>query len=85
MNSIESVITEMMRAPGVFAAEGQAWLPQRKLVMQSLAPTQLKNYFPALAAITLDAARAIYANDPYALAGLWASTAVRPFNWLIKQ
>ena len=34
---------------------------------------------------TLDAARAIYANDPYALAGLWASTAVRPFNWLIKQ
>lgn len=34
---------------------------------------------------TLDAARAIYAKDPYALAGLWASTAVRPFNWLIKQ
>jgi uncharacterized protein YciI len=34
---------------------------------------------------TLDAARAIYAKDPYTLAGLWASTSVRPFNWLIKQ
>lgn len=52
MHAIESVITEMMRAPGVFAAEGEAWLPQRKLVMQSLAPTQLRGYFPALVAIT---------------------------------
>jgi uncharacterized protein YciI len=34
---------------------------------------------------SLDDARAIYARDPYALAGLWASTSVRPFNWLIKQ
>lgn len=34
---------------------------------------------------TLEAARAVYAKDPYALAGLWASTSVRPFNWLIRQ
>ncbi len=34
---------------------------------------------------TLDAAKALFAKDPYALAGLWASTSVCPFNWLIKQ
>ena len=34
---------------------------------------------------TLDEARALFAQDPYALAGLWASTSVRPFNWLIRQ
>jgi len=33
----------------------------------------------------LDAAKALLAQDPYALAGLWASTSIRPFNWLIKQ
>ena len=34
---------------------------------------------------TLDAAKSLFAKDPYALAGLWASTSIRPFNWLIKQ
>lgn len=34
---------------------------------------------------TLDAAKALFAQDPYALARLWASTSVRPFNWLIRQ
>lgn len=34
---------------------------------------------------TLDAAKTLFAQDPYAAAGLWASTSVRPFNWLIKQ
>lgn len=34
---------------------------------------------------TLDAAQALFAMDPYALAGLWHSTSVRPFNWLIRQ
>jgi len=33
----------------------------------------------------LAAATALFAQDPYATAGLWASTSVRPFNWLIKQ
>lgn len=65
MSSIGSVITEMMRAPGVFAAEGEAWLPQRKLVMQSLAPTQLRGYFEALATIT----RRLHAR--------WAAAAAR--------
>ncbi len=34
---------------------------------------------------TLGDARALFAKDPYAIAGLWASTSVRPFNWLIRQ
>lgn len=34
---------------------------------------------------TLDAAKSLFEKDPYALAGLWGSTSVRPFNWLIKQ
>jgi len=34
---------------------------------------------------TLEAAKALFAVDPYALAGLWQSTSVRPFNWLIRQ
>lgn len=34
---------------------------------------------------TLDAAKTLFAQDPYAIAGLWASTTVRPYNWLIRQ
>lgn len=34
---------------------------------------------------TLADAKALFAQDPYALAGLWQSTTVRPYNWLIKQ
>ena len=34
---------------------------------------------------TLVDAKALFAQDPYALAGLWQSTSVRPYNWLIKQ
>jgi uncharacterized protein YciI len=34
---------------------------------------------------TLEAAKADFARDPYAAAGLWASTQVRAFNWLVKQ
>ena len=34
---------------------------------------------------TLEAAKTLFAADPYALAGLWQSTSVRPFNWLIRQ
>jgi uncharacterized protein YciI len=34
---------------------------------------------------TLAEAKALFAQDPYGLAGLWAETSVRPFNWLIKQ
>jgi uncharacterized protein YciI len=34
---------------------------------------------------TLEAAGSVFAQDPYAAAGLWDSTSVRPFNWLIRQ
>lgn len=34
---------------------------------------------------TLDDAKALFAQDPYALAGLWAETTVRPYTWLIRQ
>lgn len=32
-----------------------------------------------------DAAQAIAARDPYALAGLFASVEIRPWKWLIKN
>jgi uncharacterized protein len=34
---------------------------------------------------TLAEAKALFAQDPYTLASLWAETSVRPFNWLIRQ
>jgi uncharacterized protein YciI len=34
---------------------------------------------------TLADAKALFAQDPYALASLWQSTSVRPYNWLIRQ
>lgn len=33
----------------------------------------------------LEAAKAEFARDPYAAAGLWASTTVRQFNWVVTQ
>ncbi len=36
-------------------------------------------------ASSLDAAKAVFAADPYAQAGLWQSTSVRAFNWLIRH
>lgn len=38
-----------------------------------------------MAADSLDAARALAADDPYAKAGLFASVDVRPWNWVIKN
>ena len=34
---------------------------------------------------TLAEAKALFAQDPYEAAGLFAETSVRPFNWLIRQ
>lgn len=34
---------------------------------------------------TLAEANTLFAQDPYAVAGLWSETTVRPFNWLIRQ
>jgi uncharacterized protein YciI len=33
---------------------------------------------------SLDEAKAAFAQDPYAKAGLWESAQVRPFNWILK-
>jgi cytochrome P450 len=48
---IESVIAEQ-HANGLFSIEGEAWRPQRKLVMQALAATHFRDFYPALQAIT---------------------------------
>jgi cytochrome P450 len=48
---IESVIKEM-KANGVFSVEGEAWRPQRRLVMQALASKHFSAFFPTLRDIT---------------------------------
>jgi len=51
LRSIESVLTEL-GGNGLFSAEGAAWLPQRRLIMQALATPHFRGFFPALQAIT---------------------------------
>lgn len=41
-----------MGIDGVFSAEGQDWLPQRRLIMQSLNATQFRGFYPTLQGIT---------------------------------
>ena len=48
---IESVIAEM-GGNGVFSVEGEAWRPQRRLIMQALTATHFRGFFPALLTIT---------------------------------
>ena len=48
---VESVIKEM-KANGVFSIEGEAWRPQRRLVMEALAPKHFISFFPILQDIT---------------------------------
>ena len=48
---IESVFKEM-KANGVFSIEGEAWRPQRRLVMEALAPKHFRSFFPILQEIT---------------------------------
>ncbi|GAB2863094.1 cytochrome P450 [Pseudoduganella ginsengisoli] len=48
---IESVLSEM-GGNGVFSAEGDAWLPQRKLIMHALASNHFRTFFPSMHAIT---------------------------------
>ena len=48
---IESIIDEM-GFNGVFSVEGEAWRPQRRLVMQALASTNFRSFFPTMQAIT---------------------------------
>lgn len=48
---IEMVLSEL-GANGVFSIEGPAWKPQRRLVMQALASTHFRGFFPTLHQIT---------------------------------
>jgi cytochrome P450 len=48
---IESVIAEI-GSNGVFSVEGEAWRPQRRLIMQALASTHFRAFFPTMQAIT---------------------------------
>ena len=48
---IESVMAEL-GGNGLFAAEGLAWEPQRRLVMRALSFSNVKAFYPTLAAIT---------------------------------
>lgn len=48
---IESVLAEL-GGNGVFSAEGEAWKPQRQLIMRALAATHFRGFFPALQTIT---------------------------------
>jgi cytochrome P450 len=51
LSAIESVIDEM-GFNGVFSAEGEAWRPQRKLVVQALSSRGFPSFFPILRTIT---------------------------------
>jgi cytochrome P450 len=46
------VMAEMGLPRGVFTAEGEQWARQRRMVMASFAPQQVRAYFPALLAVT---------------------------------
>jgi cytochrome P450 len=48
---VESVLEEI-GCNGLFSAEGAAWAPQRKLVMQALSVPHIKAVYPTLSAIT---------------------------------
>lgn len=45
---MQAVISEMGIADGVFVAEGERWAKQRRMVMASFAPGQVRAYFPSL-------------------------------------
>jgi cytochrome P450 len=45
---MEKIGLEMGMAPGVFAANGDAWRQQRRMVMAGFDPTHVKAYFPSL-------------------------------------
>jgi cytochrome P450 len=45
---LQAIIREMGIPDGVFVAEGSSWERQRRMVMASFAPQQVRAYFPAL-------------------------------------
>lgn len=46
------IIVEMGIKPGVFSAEGQSWQNQRRMVMASFSPGNVRGYFPSLLRVT---------------------------------
>jgi cytochrome P450 len=49
--TIEPVFAEM-GINGLFSVEGEAWAPQRRLIMQSLNPSHFRGFYPTLRGIT---------------------------------
>ncbi|MBC7732602.1 MAG: cytochrome P450 [Bacteriovorax sp.] len=49
---LECIGLEMGVTPGVFAANGEAWRRQRRMVMAGFDPTHLRAYFPSLMKVT---------------------------------
>jgi cytochrome P450 len=45
---MQQIMSDMGIADGVFVAEGEHWAKQRRMVMASFAPGQVRSYFPAL-------------------------------------
>ncbi len=50
---METIGQEMGLTPGVFAANGDAWRLQRRMVMAGFDPSHVKAYFPSLLKVTL--------------------------------
>ena len=51
-NRSRDVAREMGLKPGLFAAEGDAWRNQRRMVMASFSPGNVRAYFPSLLKVT---------------------------------
>jgi len=49
---MQAIMREMGIPDGVFVAEGEHWARQRRMVMASFAPQQVRSYFPALLNVT---------------------------------
>jgi cytochrome P450 len=52
-NRSRDIAREMGLRPGLFAAEGDAWRNQRRMVMASFSPANVRAYFPSLQKVTL--------------------------------
>lgn len=49
---LETIGLEMGLTPGVFAANGEAWRRQRRMVMAGFDPTHVRAYYPSLLKVT---------------------------------
>lgn len=49
---MQAIMREIGIPDGVFMAEGEAWARQRRMVMASFAPQQVRSYFPSLLTVT---------------------------------